>query len=378
MARPLRLLVASHDASRTGAPLLLLTVLRWLRRSTDVEVALVLWRDGPLVPAFREVAHVTVLHPAPGRRSVAETVELGLAKVGLGGLGDRVQAWRVGRRLRPTDHDVLLLNGAGSALVVPHLRSTAPRVAYVHELDRGLTFSLRGAGREAFLGADRVLVVAEVVADLLVEKWGVDRERVQVLPGCVPELPEGRGSSPPPTGRPLVVSVGTGGWRKGIDLFLELASAVAATSPGVHFAWVGRLDDEAGVTAEAVRRGLALALPGEVDDPSPWLAAADVFVSCAREDPFPLVALEAGAAGLPVVALDSGGVAELLADEHGVVVPALDVAALAAAVSGLLADPERRTLLGARLRARVLADHTVDRLGPALWAAIRSVASPLP
>ena len=65
----MRVLVASHDASRTGAPLLLLTFLSWLRRETDAEVQLVLWRGGPLVEAFAEVAEVTVLHPPPGRRS---------------------------------------------------------------------------------------------------------------------------------------------------------------------------------------------------------------------------------------------------------------------------------------------------------------------
>ncbi len=372
MAEPVRLLVASHDASRTGAPLGLLTFLRWVRRETDAEVQLVLWRGGPLVAAFAEVAEVTVLHPPPGERSLGETVELGLAKLGLGRVAARWQALRVRRRLLVGPHDVLWLNGAGSALVVPYLPVGAPTVAHVHELERGLTFSLRGPGRTRFLGADRIVAVAQRVADHLVEVWGVDRDRIEVIHGCVPDrVPDGRSTPTPPTGRePLVLSVGVGSWRKGIDLFMDLTAKVHAAEPTTRFAWVGPLDDDAAVRGQAERLGVGevLDLPGEVTDPTPWFAGADVFVSTAREDPFPLVALEAGAAGLAVAAFDSGGISELLADGRGVVVGPEAVEDLAGVVVTLLGDPDRRHRLGAALEARVAFRHGADLIASRLWA----------
>jgi glycosyltransferase involved in cell wall biosynthesis len=370
--------VASHDASRTGAPLLLLTVLRWLRRETDARLSLVLWRGGPLVDAFGDVADdLTVLHPPPGRRSTAETLELGLDAVGLGAVGRAATGARVRARLRVAEHDVLYLNGAGSALVAPHLRSGAPALAHVHELTRGLQASLQGAGRERFLGADRVVAVSRRVADLLVEAWAVDPERVVVRPGCLPDRLGGPAVEPDVAdGAPLVLAVGAGSWRKGVDLFLLAAAAVRRAAPGpVRFAWVGPLDDEAAVRADASRLGLddVLDLPGEAADPGPWFRRASVFVSTAREDPFPLVALEAGEAGLPVVAFDSGGIAELLADGRGTVVGPMDVPALAEAVAGVLRDGDGGA--GGRLAAEVAARHTIDVLGPALWADLRAVAA---
>ena len=351
----MRLLVASHDASRTGAPLLLLTFLRWVRRSTDTEVQLVLWRGGPLVDAFAEVADVTVLHPPPGRRSGAETADAVLAKLGR---AERVAAWRAGRRLRVAPHDVCLLNGAGSALVAPHL-PPARTVSWVHELDRGLTFSLRGPGRERFLGAESVVAVADVVADRLVDGWGVDRDRVTVLRGCLPDRVPGGRQIDPGEGPPLVASVGAGSWRKGIDLFVDVAAGVRERQADVRFAWVGPLD-------EPLRSDL-VELPGEVADPTPWYERMAVFCATAREDPFPLVGLEAGAAGVPIVAFDSGGISELLADGRGTVVPPQDVDAMADAVVSALADPPST----GPLREHVAAHHTIDVMGPALWEQLR-------
>ena len=355
MAGAVRLLVASHDASRTGAPLLLLTFLRWLREHTTAEVQLVLWRGGPLVDAFAEVAEVTVIHPPPGTRSTAETIELGFEELRLGGVAERLRVRRVGRVLEVEEPDVRLLNGAGAALVLPYL-PPAPSVAWVHELARGLTFSLRGPGRVPFLAAERVAVVADRVADELATSWAVPRQRMVLRPGCVPDRVPGPAGPPPPTG-PLVASVGAGSWRKGVDLFGSVAAIVRRQRGDVTFAWVGAVDDD----VDRSQLG-DVVLAGEVGDPDPWFAAMDVFVSAAREDPFPLVALEAGAAGVPVVAFDSGGITELLADGRGTVVPPEDVEALAEAVLHRLEQPDAE-----RLRAHVEAHHRIEVLGPALW-----------
>lgn len=380
MAGPVRLLVASHDASRTGAPLVLLTFLHWVRGHTDAHVDLVLWRGGPLVEAFREVAGtVTVLHPPPGVRSRPETVEAGLERLGLGAVARWVRTRRIAARLPVPAHDVLYLNGAGSALVLPHLGGAAPTLAHVHELARGLTYSLRGPGRDRFLGAERVVAVSQVVADLLVAEWGVDPARVAVVPGCVPARPARSSVDPPVRARdgvPLVVAVGSGGWRKGIDLFLRVADGVREAGGEVDFAWVGPLEDREAVTDEAERSGLlaVLDLPGEVEDPSAWLDRAAVLVSTAREDPFPLVGLEAGAAGVPVVAFASGGLTELLADGRGTVVGPVDVAAMVEAVVSILADPARAVPGAERLRRHVATHHTPERMGQSLWAEVEALA----
>lgn len=104
-----------------------------------------------------------------------------------------------------------------------------------------------------------------------------------------------------------------------------------AQRPGVHVmgAWPHPL------AIEALRRSLFSVAP------SVW------------PEPFGLVALEAAAAGKPIVATAMGGLRDIVADdETGLLVPAEDRAALAAALQRLAGDPQLRERLGAAARRR--------------------------
>ncbi|MFN3219250.1 MAG: glycosyltransferase family 4 protein [Acidimicrobiales bacterium] len=86
----------------------------------------------------------------------------------------------------------------------------------------------------------------------------------------------------------------------------------------------------------------------------------------------PLKVLDYLAAGVPVVSTDQGDVPRLVADA-GVIVPADDDEALAAAVAGLLDDPDRRARLGAAGRTRAHASLTWDHAAEATVAAIETM-----
>ena len=83
------------------------------------------------------------------------------------------------------------------------------------------------------------------------------------------------------------------------------------------------------------------------------LRELDVLVQPSRADNFPLAVLEAMAAGVPVVATRVGGIPELVLDgETGLLVEPESPTALAEALDGLAASPERRRGLGRRGRER--------------------------
>jgi glycosyltransferase involved in cell wall biosynthesis len=94
------------------------------------------------------------------------------------------------------------------------------------------------------------------------------------------------------------------------------------------------------------------------------LGAADaVAVPSTRPDPFPNAALEAAAAGVPVIAAAHGGLPEMIRDgETGVLVPPGDAAALASALRSLADDPERARGLGERAAADVAARFSAERM----------------
>ncbi|HVH76426.1 MAG TPA: glycosyltransferase family 4 protein [Stellaceae bacterium] len=105
------------------------------------------------------------------------------------------------------------------------------------------------------------------------------------------------------------------------------------------------------------------------------LAAADLYLWPAINEAFSMAFLEAQASGLPVVAGDAGGVRSIVAAGHtGLVVPAGDAAAFAAAVRALLLDPERRARLGEAARRHVLAEHDLGAAACRLAAVIDGIA----
>jgi glycosyltransferase involved in cell wall biosynthesis len=89
---------------------------------------------------------------------------------------------------------------------------------------------------------------------------------------------------------------------------------------------------------------------------------------------FGRVAVEAMACGRPVVGAASGEIPRVLG-AAGCVVPEGDAAALAAALTALLADPARRAALGAAARARVLACYTPAAVARLYAAAYDEVMS---
>jgi teichuronic acid biosynthesis glycosyltransferase TuaC len=87
------------------------------------------------------------------------------------------------------------------------------------------------------------------------------------------------------------------------------------------------------------------------------LAAADVFVLPSWHEGLGLSAVEAGAAGVPVVGAQTGGLANLLADECGYSFTPRDVGQLAQALRDMRADPDEARRRAERLAARVRRDH---------------------
>ena len=91
------------------------------------------------------------------------------------------------------------------------------------------------------------------------------------------------------------------------------------------------------------------------------LAAADLYVWPGFGEAYGIAYLEAGAAGLPSLAMDCGGIASVVAEgATGVLTPEGDFAAYAGALADLIADPARRARLGAAAREMVCGGRTVE------------------
>lgn len=156
--------------------------------------------------------------------------------------------------------------------------------------------------------------------------------------------------------------------HKGHATLIDAASAIRAAVPGTRFVFVGALENppyEAELRRRLADAGLsdAFTFTGWRTDVPHLMRAVDVMaVPTTSQEPAALSLMEGMAMGRPLVATRTGGTPELLVEgETGLIFPPGDAAALAAHVTALLRDPERRRRMGAAGRARMEQHFTVER-----------------
>jgi glycosyltransferase involved in cell wall biosynthesis len=209
--------------------------------------------------------------------------------------------------------------------------------------------------------ADRYIAVSEAVArsSRAVLPSG---SRVAVIPTMVPNgLAELARNTPRPDFLPAqdgyLMYAGSFGPHKGVDVLLEARRRMRNQPPvvlmGTSHGDAPRVSDPGVVVVRDVQPAQVMAS---------WIRASVAVVPSVWSEPLGRVAIEAMAAGRAVVASDIGGLRDVVT--HGVTgltVPPGDPAALAAALDGLLDDPQKRHRFGeqARLHARRFAAAVV-------------------
>ena len=154
----------------------------------------------------------------------------------------------------------------------------------------------------------------------------------------------------------VVLAAGRLSPEKGFDVLVEAAARVLAVDRSAGVVLFGDGDERAKLERRVAALGLGdrFRMPGftrELDRLLPW---ADVVVLPSFTEGLPNVALEAGAAGVPVVATAVGGTPEVVADgETGYLVPPGDAVALADHLSALLCDEPTRARMGRAGRKRM-------------------------
>jgi glycosyltransferase involved in cell wall biosynthesis len=400
-----RVLFVCHEATLTGAPMNLLHLVGWLTEHTAVEPVVLVLEDGALTHRFEQLCEVRVLDADPVTRTV------GLAHRGLRRLGSRrVAPLLESVHLRPQliglgSFDLVYVNSTAGISVVDHLRHEGPVVAHVHELDVAIS-TMWPRDRERLRSRPGLYIaasqaVAQAIERLLAPGPGKIRTHYEFIdtqqfagedesisnPSRLREVERTRRSARIPTDAAVVMGVGTVDWRKGPDLFVQLAAELRRQSrEPVHFVWVG--GDLTGIDMVRLHADMRRAgtdhvhFVGTQPDPRPWFRAADVLALTSREDPFPLVCLEHAAMGHPIVTYRNGGMVELLEaagpEAAAGIVDYLDVGAMARRILELLGDERLRSAAANQLMTATISRHDVGVVAPQLWADVEQLMSGRP
>ena len=253
---------------------------------------------------------------------------------------------------------------------------------------------------------DRVLAVSSAVRDVVVHRDGLPEDRVSVLGNgldldgldAVPRA-DVRGQLGLPREALLLCSVGRLVRDKGHSYLLQAFAQGLDRWPTAHLVLVGEGPEETRLRDDTSR----LRLDGRVhflgfrERVAAVLKCCDVFVLPSLEEGFPVTVLEAMACGLPVVASDVGGVADVVErGRTGLIVPAAErwgggvrdaahadlaarpVEALRDALAALVADASARARMGRDGRRRVESHFSLDHVVASLETLYRELDASRP
>jgi glycosyltransferase involved in cell wall biosynthesis len=388
----MNILFVSHAANRSGAPVSLLALVRWLRSQKGALVRVFSLRSGPLEGDFgvEDDARLRVLRRASFLEALRKRGPRHRVWDGIFEFGQALSG-RLGRRkldafLRENEIEVIVANSVASGAALRALGPLLKRrkirvVVWVHEM-RSARAQFGGDWEFCRKYGDFFGAASQVVRDELLDE-GLPREKVAVVyemldfAGLAVEKPIARRELREKLGLGeaafLAGACGTMEARKGFDWWPQ----IAALAPDCYFVWLGGDAKNAEIARlQGEKLGARLHFLPPTATPSPFFAGLDVFCLPSREDPFPLVALEAAAQNVPLVCFqNAGGIPELVGEKGGICVGFGDLEAMARALDSLRRDAQFRAQLGqnAARRARELCD--VEHSAPRFVELLESLAA---
>jgi len=150
--------------------------------------------------------------------------------------------------------------------------------------------------------------------------------------------------------------------NKGLSYLIEAAALLKERK--FHLFIIGGGEEEMHLQKQITEHGLTpfVHLVGFVSDAYRYNKAFDLFTLTSIKEGLPTVLLEAGQAGVPVVASDIPGVRDIIEDDAGVLVEPKNAAAIAQHISTLLDDRTKRLELASMLHKKVATEFSIERM----------------
>jgi len=232
-------------------------------------------------------------------------------------------------------------------------------------------------GKQNLKAADKIIAISEATKDYILRLGakpskvkviynGVDLARFRPITEKRQEIRKKFGISQHAI---VVLTVRRLVYKNGIDTLIETANIAVKKNPKIVFLVVGKGPDMESVKLQVVQLGIEpnFRLAGFVSDGDLplYYNVADLFVLPSKSgEGLPLVALEAMACGLPVVATEVGGIREVLSEDYGKLVPPNQPELFAKAILDFAAVDfsSRRQELRAMMEEKFSWDANVERL----------------
>ncbi|MEA3217214.1 MAG: hypothetical protein QOJ19_3370 [Acidimicrobiia bacterium] len=236
-------------------------------------------------------------------------------------------------------HSHMFASTAAAALAL--LRCRVPLVVHEHSEAVWRDSAARRVAFAAYADSAAVIAVSAAIKRRLIDVDGVAGEKVHLLPNTLPARyrPLRHVALLRPRG-PSVGVVARLQPEKGVAVFLRAAAKIRRSLPDARFTVIGDGPQRAALERLAADLAVPVSFLGFRPDAAALMASLDLLIVPSFTEGTPLVVLEAGAAGVPVVASRVGGIPEQV--RHGLealLVPSGDDTALADRSLRILLDP---------------------------------------
>jgi len=373
-----KILFISHDASRTGAPIVLLHLLKWFKANTDIKFDILLMQSGELYNDFAQLGTIY-------NWSYHESKPLSLKKRIFNKILNRVfnpvkyHYDNLFLKLQEQNYDIIYGNTVVSSKIIPQLKNILPKaqiIMHVHELEMAIN---QFCGIEIFKQAiphiTSFITVSNAVKENLYKNYKIDETKIQLSYEFIDiKISELKYNSKKdicsklniPENNFIVSFSGTRDWRKGTDLIPLLLKQIRIQKEEIAFLWIGGSEktlefQKIWYDLEKLNLIKYIRFIENTDSPHQFMNISDIFVLLSREDPFPLVCLEAAALAKPIICFaDSGGMPEFVENNAGTIVPYLDIETLANTILYYSNNNSLVKEYGSYAQKKVLQNHTTE------------------
>ncbi len=368
-----KILFVSHKANRSGAPVLLLNIIKEFKRKTGLPIQILVLEDGELVKEFKAVGQTFVWN----KRKVTDPASLYSVTISLFlRIAIIVKGFYILFRVRNTS--LVFFNTITNGHMHKKLLFLKCKyICYVHELEAAihmltneyslgvvlhhtnLFIAVSNAVKENLVSKNKVNSnIIKVVASPMAEVW---REKIQYTTF----INTFKKSNSIPENAVIIGVAAANEWRKGFDLFAPLVVLYFNLYPesNVYFVWKGFRKENMSSFFDLYdykRSGMQqrMLLVPHGNDSMEQIASFDIHLLLSREDPYPLVVLEAASFGIPTVCFkDAGGSPEFIENDAGYSVPYADLMQMAKRLNELSENSVLRNEMGLKARKKLSERH---------------------
>ncbi len=352
-----KILVLSHEATLTGAPIFLLKLIKYLNQHSEYKFLIFFKKSGSLLNEFKIQGKILSLENLNSNKNIITRVLIRILPL----YRLKRQFYKI--KIKLFNPDLIISNTLVNSKLFEFLNiKNIKLITIVHEM-KGVINQFEqlkiNNSKEIISKTSHFISVSNAVKKDLIDEFKIKEEMIDVIYNNISivskkiipsvEADKWKKSLNIPSESFIVGSCGSLIWRKGPDIFINIFKQLKNNFriENIYFIWLGGnqntswfLDLENEINNLGFKEQIKI-LP-EVKNTTNFYNAIDIYISTAREEPYGLTIIEAGTHSKPCLAFTgSGGPESILSNDVGILIPYGDTVTAAEEVINLKENPER-------------------------------------